>query len=333
LYAIQNDSLTRVAVRAAGNMQQALRAGITTVRDCGGPADALLAVARAERDGLIVGPRVLSSGAPVTTTGGHCWMLGLEADGIVGVQEAVRRMCRDGADLIKVMVTGGGSTPGSNFLRSQYSPDELTALVADAHRLNRKVTGHAHGLQGIRWAVEAGFDGIEHGSMLRDSWVDMVYDQDLGREMAARGVAVCRTQTGGERPPLEEIDETHPQWGMFGIARSLVRDGVTLIAGTDAGIDSTGFVGLPAAIEALVGLAGLSPSRALAAGTSEAARALGIASDAGTLEPGRCADMIVLDGDPLMDIRALRTIRAVYRNGVEVGACSPPVAAADIERS
>jgi imidazolonepropionase-like amidohydrolase len=318
LFATINDSLSRVALRAAGNMQTAIRAGITTLRDCGGPAEPILALARGVREGLITGPRILASGAPVTTTGGHCWMFGLEADGIVGVQEAVRRMCREGADFIKVMVTGGGSTPGSNFLRSQYSMEELTELAADAHRLGRKVTGHAHGREGIRRAVEAGFDGIEHCSMLRDSWVDMVYDKRLGKEMAARGTVVCRTQTGGERPRLEEINERHPQWPMFSIARSLVSDGVTLIAGTDAGIDGTGFDGLPAAIEALVGLAGMSPHQALAAGTSEAAKALGIAGETGALEVGRCADIIVLDVDPLADIRALRAIRAVYRNGVEI---------------
>jgi imidazolonepropionase-like amidohydrolase len=322
LYATMHDPQTRAAVRAAGNMQTALRAGVTTVRDCGGPADALLALARAEREGLIVGPRVLSSGAPVTTTGGHCWMFGLEADGIVGVQRAVRQMCRAGADFIKAMVTGGGSTPGSNYLRAQYSLDELTALAADAHRLGRRVTGHAHGMEGIRLAVKAGFDGIEHCSMLRESWVDMAYDRELGLEMAGRGMVVCRTQTGGERLPLEEITKDHPQWGMFVIARSLARDGVTLIAGTDAGIDPSGFGGLPGAIEALVGLAGLSPARALAAGTSAAAEALGIAAETGTLEPGRCADMIVLDEDPLTDIRALRSVRAVYRNGAEVGRVS-----------
>ena len=107
LFATMHDPEQRAALRAAGNMQAALRAGITTVRDCGAPAGVTLALARAERDGLITGPRVVASGAPVTTTGGHCWMFGLEAEGIPGVQAAVRRMCRSGADFIKVMVTGG----------------------------------------------------------------------------------------------------------------------------------------------------------------------------------------------------------------------------------
>jgi imidazolonepropionase-like amidohydrolase len=322
LFATMHDPEQRAALRAAGNMQAALRAGITTVRDCGGPAGVTLALSRAERDGLIAGPRVVASGAPVTTTGGHCWMFGLEAEGIPGVQAAVRRMCRSGADFIKVMVTGGGSTPGTNFLASQYSQDELDAIAADAHRLGRKVTGHAHGVEGIRRAVKAGFDGIEHCSMLETGWTDAVYDPALGRELQNCGVAVCRTLTGGERAPIEELGEKHPLWAGFEVLRRLVRDGVTVVAGTDAGIDSTGFTGLPLAVETLVGLAGMTPGRALAAATSAAAEALGLGRETGTLEPGKCADFIVLRADPLEDIRALRDIRAVYRAGVPVGFCT-----------
>jgi imidazolonepropionase-like amidohydrolase len=299
-------------------MQTALRAGVTTVRDCGGRAPVTLSLPCAVREGLVCGPRVLACGAPVTTTGGHGWVFGGEADGIDGVRTAVRRQCRDGADFIKVMVTGGGSTPGTNFLLSQYSQEELDAIVQEAHRLGRKVAGHAHGTEGIRRAVKAGFDCIEHCSMIRESWTDAAYDSALGREMADRGVAVCRTMTGGEIAPLEELGEKHALWPQFEVLRCLVRDGVTIVTGTDAGIDGTRFDLAPRAVESLVGLAILSPREALATATSNAASALGLAAETGTLSPGRQADFIALAADPLQDIRALRDIRAVYRAGVEV---------------
>ncbi len=318
LYATMHDGDPRAALRAAGNMQQALQSGVTTVRDCGGRAEVTLPVARAAREGLVAGPRVVASGAPVTTTGGHCWMFGGEADGVDGVRTAVRRQCREGADFIKVMVTGGGSTPGTNFLLSQYSQAELDAIVEEAHRLGRKVTGHAHGTHGIRRAVKAGFDCIEHCSMIRESWTDAAYEHDLGREMADRGIAVCRTMTGGEVAPLEELNERHALWPQFEVLRGLARDGVTIVTGTDAGIDGTGFDLAARAVESLVGLAVAAPREALAAATTKAAQVLGIAGETGSLAPGRQADFVALATDPLQDIRALRDIRAVYRAGVEV---------------
>lgn len=318
LFAAMSDPPPRAALQAAGNMQAALRAGITTVRDCGGRAEAILPLARAVRDGLIDGPRIVTGGAPITTTGGHAWMLGGEADGVAAVQTAVRRMCREGADFIKVIVTGGGNTPGTNVLLPQYSQEELDAIAADAHRLGRKVSGHAHGTSGIRAAVNAGFDCIEHCSMLRAGWTDAAYDAALGREMADRGVVVCRTMTGAEVGALEDLGEKHALWPQFDVLRRLVQDGVTIIAGTDAGNEGTGFDLVPRAVETLVALAGISPRAALAAATANAAAGLGLATEIGTLEPGRLADFIVLAADPLEDIRALRAIRAVYKAGVEV---------------
>jgi imidazolonepropionase-like amidohydrolase len=318
LFATMHDPLPRAALRAAGNLQAALAAGITTVRDCGGPAEAVLALARAEREGLIRGARVVASGAPVTTTGGHCWMFGLEAEGETGVREAVRRMCRSGADFIKVMVTGGGSTPGTNFMRSQYTAAELAAIADDAHRLGRKVTGHVHGTEGVRMAIEAGFDGLEHCSMLRTSWVDPHYEADLGRAIVDRGIAVCRTVTGGERAPWDEMDERHALWPQFEVLRQLVRAGATVVAGTDAGIDGTGFDGLPVSLASLVRLGGMTSGQALRAATAAAAEALGLASQIGTLEQGKRADFLVVDVDPLEDIRALCSPRAVYRDGIQV---------------
>ncbi|HSV91948.1 MAG TPA: amidohydrolase family protein, partial [Desulfobacterales bacterium] len=217
-----------------------------------------------------------------------------------------------------VMVTGGGSTPGTSFMRSQYSAAELSAIADDAHRLGRKVTGHVHGTEGVRMAVEAGFDGLEHCSMLRTSWVDPHYEPDLGRAIADRGIAVCRTVTGGERAPFDEMDERHPLWTQFEVLRQLVRAGATVVAGTDAGIDGTGFDGLPASLASLVRLGGMSPARALRAATAAAAEALGLGAEIGTLGKGKRADFLAVDGDPLEDIRALCSVRAVYRDGTAV---------------
>ena len=301
-------------IRAVANMRSALTAGITTVRDCGGRPGIVPALARAVAQGMLPGPRIVSCGAPITTTAGHAHFMNLEAEGVDAVRTAVRRMHKEGASFIKVMVTGGGSTPGTNMAASQYSPEELAAIADDAHRLGKRIAGHCHGTQGIRLAVRAGFDTIEHASWMSRDGND--YDTATVREMRERGTFVCRTVTGSERvltggPP---VDDARRQ--AFGLLRRMYEDGLTLIAGTDAGVDQTPFDGLAASLETMVLLGGMSPSDAIASATSLAARALGLDDTIGTIVSGATADCIVVEGNPLRDIQALSRVVAVYKEGV-----------------
>ncbi len=304
-----------LACRAMANMRTALAAGITTVRDCGGVAGVVLAAARAVREGLLPGPSIIAGGAPITTTGGHCWFLGLEADGTDGCLTALRRMHREGADFIKVMVTGGGSTPGSNMRASQYSQTELDAMAADAHRLGKKIAGHVHGTEGIERALGAGFDSLEHCSWLARSSGGIDFRADLADRIVRQRVGICRTVAGFERWPLEELGQHHHAWEQFAGLRRMIGCGAQLFAGTDAGIDNTPFDGLQRSLETMVGLGGMTHREAFESATARAAEALGVGADVGTLEVGKRADCIALDGDPCADIRVLRSVRAVLVGG------------------
>ncbi len=315
LYEAIGKSNEWLACRAVANMQKALAAGVTCVRDCGGIAGVVLAVARAVREDLLCGPAVLACGAPLTTTGGHCWFLGLEAEGVPQVVTAIRRMHRDGADFIKVMVTGGGCTPGSNTRASQYSQEELSAMAEDAHRLGRRIAGHVHGTEGIERALAAGFDLLEHCSWLDRSADSIDFRPDLAQHMVERQVRVCRTIAGFERWPLEDLNEGHRAWGQFAVLREMKKLGVRLFAGN-------GRRHRPHAVrrpESNPGKRwwgwGASRTRRPSPRRRRGPRRRWDRRRLGTLEVGKRADCIGVEADPSADVRTLRNVRAVLTAG------------------
>jgi imidazolonepropionase-like amidohydrolase len=307
-------STGQLVVQGLTNLKEALQAGITTVRDCGGFSDVLLPLKEGVSGGLIEGPSIILSGEPITTTGGHCYFIGIEAEGLIPVIQAVRTLHKKRVDFIKVMGTGGGTTPGSNVRRSQFSASELAAIARDAHRLEKRVTAHAHGIEGIRWLVDAGFDGIEHCSWLSSTAEGIHYDPRLASEMRKKGMVICRSTAGFERWPLEELNPDHQGWNLFEPFRRMAEDGVNLIAGTDAGIDHTDFKGLNLSLETMIGLGKMSHRQAFRSATSGSAELLGLDS-VGSLKPGNTADIIVLEGNPEEDIRHLRNVLGVISRG------------------
>jgi imidazolonepropionase-like amidohydrolase len=313
--ATQNENEEWLLLRASANARLALAVGLTTVRDCGGRGSIIISLAKAIASGLAPGPRIVSCGVPITTTGGHCYYLGLEADGVEGVQKAVRQMHKAGADFIKVMVTGGGLTRGSNTLASQYSQAELDAITEDAHRLGKRVAGHVHGTQGIQRAVDAGFDTLEHGSWLAANGQGRDYDQRVVEKILKQGIVVCCTIAGFERLPIEEATPEHSFWPDYEVLRYMVRDGVKLAAGTDSGIDLTPISGYAYTLETMAGLGGMSRPAVIDAATRVAAEAVGLADQIGTLEKGKRADLIAVTGSPLDDLRVLRHVDYVIRDG------------------
>jgi imidazolonepropionase-like amidohydrolase len=316
-------STSRQALIGAKNARLTLLAGFTTVRNVGAQDFSDVALRDAINAGDVPGPRLLVSGPALSITGGHCDnnMLPFEyhatsdgvADGISAVQHKVRENIKYGADLIKVCATGGVLSLGDNPQHSQYTLEEMKAIVADAHRLGRKVAAHAHGAEGIRWAAEAGVDSVEHGSYIDDAGI---------AAMKEHGTYLVPTLYLGDwmidnagltrlpPPLLAKAKEVIPA-ARKNIARAFAA-GVKVALGTDAAVYPHGLNGREFAVMVKLGL---TPLQSIQAGTVNAADLLGWSGRVGTLEPGAWADIVAVDGDPLKDITTLERVKFVMKGG------------------
>ena len=315
---------------AARNAAMALRAGVTTVVDLGAKGQLTFRLRDAITQGIVAGPRLVLCGRALTITGGHGWPWLGEADGCDGVRQAVRQLCKEGADLIKVMVTGGG-TPGTDGRRPSYTPAELAAITDEAHTRNRRVVGHCTAASGIERALDAGFDIIAHCQFLIPDGSD-AFDERLARRIAAQGVFVNPTLQINrillsDRVPRHLLDPERlaalDAWNarsprFVENMRRLQALGVRLICGSDCGWGYSTFAETFLELDAMVE-AGLTPVEALTAATGTAADALGLADRIGTLRPGLTADLLVVAGDPTCDVCALRDVQAVWLSGNSVG--------------
>lgn len=333
--ALKADSRDTSVVRQLRHAQECLLTGITTVRDCGGRDLSSLALRNAVAGGLAVGPRILASGQPITTTAGHLHFCGNRADSVTEVRKATRTLIESGADFIKVMATGGNMTPGTNPAMPQYSLEELSAIVEDAHRLGRRVAAHVGAAEGIRRCLEAGVNTLEHGNwLLPDGTVG--YDATLGERWARQGAYLGLAVAGYDRVNL--LPETHPNEGArqealaalhrkYAPFRALRAAGVPIMVSSDAGVRLTPFRDFWLSLQTFTYAMDVSPADTLLAATSVAAAGLGLEREVGTVEPGKRADLAVVAGDPLEDITEIRRIHLVLRDGravVENGRLSAP---------
>lgn len=322
-YSVLANSAARQALFGAHNARVTLEAGFTTVRNVGAFNYSDVALRDAINAGDVPGPRMLVSGPPLSITGGHCDnnLLPYEdhatnpgvADGVEAVQHKSREIIKYGADLIKICATGGVLSHGDNPQASQYTLEEMKAIVADAHRLGRKVAAHAHGAQGILWASEAGVDSIEHGSYIDDAAI---------AEMKKNGTYLVPTLYLGDwflenaekiGTPAELIAkgrEVMPA-ARKNIARAFAA-GVKVGFGTDAAVYPHG---LNAHEFAVMVKLGMTPLGAIQAATVNDADLLGWSDKVGTIEAGKWADMIAVDGDPLADVTTLERVKFVMKGG------------------
>jgi imidazolonepropionase-like amidohydrolase len=296
--------------------RRALAAGITTVRDLGDRG--YLAVRL--RDELTAdpaaGPQVLAAGPPITTTRGHCWFLGGEADGVEGIRAAVREHADRGVDVIKVMATGGELTPGTRSHQTQFGLAEMRAAADEARRHGLPITAHAHGAAGIANAIEAGFDMVEHGTFITADGA--AADDDVIAALVRSGVVVSATlgRLPGSTPP-PRIQALIPQ--VTQVFRRLYAAGVTIVCSSDAGVGPPKpHDVLPYAVAEMAASGDVPPVVALRAATSAAARALGLGDRKGRVAPGYDADLLAVSGDPLTDVTTLTRVAAVFRAGIRV---------------
>jgi imidazolonepropionase-like amidohydrolase len=311
--------LDQVIERALG---QQLAAGVTTVRDLGDRRWAALEWRnRPAGNGGLPYPTIVASGPPITSPGGHCWHMGGQAQGPAQLRQAVRERAERRVDVIKIMASGGNTTPGTDIMACQFSLEELRVVVEEAHRHNLPVTAHAHGLPAVERAAAAGVDGIEHGSCLTPTGIQQ--PDRLLETLASRQTVVCPTVGWAPGVPLTAPPAMVARMAQAGITLDAFRAaiarshgaGVGLVAGSDAGIAPTKPHGvLPETLVALVE-AGVPATEALAMATSKAAKACGLGHRKGRLRAGYDADLLLVDGDPLADIGALRQTSKVILHG------------------
>jgi len=319
-------------LRSAQNAAAAIASGVTTMCDCGSWNRNGFALKEGLAEGIVEGPRVLVSGPPLTVTGGHLWYMGGEADGIDAVRSRVRDMVKQGADFIKIAASGG-STSTSDPYRAAYSAEELNAIVEEAHNRNRPVLAHCRCTDAINMALDAGVDSILHCAFY-DNDGCYRFDQQTADRLAASEVWLNPTmglgnanrerliKIKGERDLTEDEEERLERSTVAGtnsLAQfsALVKAGVKLVGGSDCGWSYYPFGDFQGEVMSLHS-AGLTRIEAIHAGTRSPAAALGISDTIGTIEAGKAADLLVVNGDPSQDLESLRDVVAVFKAGKRV---------------
>jgi imidazolonepropionase-like amidohydrolase len=316
-------STAREALHGARNAKRTLEAGFTTVRNLGAFDYSDIALRDAINDGDVIGPRIVASGPALGITGGHCdenllppafhFQAGGVADGIEAVQHKVREVIKYGADVIKICATGGVLSKGDDPNASQYTLEEMKAIVADAHRLGRKVAAHAHGAEGVRWASEAGVDSIEHGHLMDDVAI---------ATLKKNGTYLVPTLFLGEYMEKNMDRSDIPEYSkqkMRDVAAAMQKNvkkafdaGVKVAFGTDAAVYPHG---LNAGEFHVYVKLGMTPLTAIQTATINASDLLGPKFQVGSLEPGKFADVIAVDGDPTKDVTILEHVKFVMKGG------------------
>jgi imidazolonepropionase-like amidohydrolase len=310
------------AINGVVNAKATLMAGFTSVRNVGAGGYTDVDLRDAINSGQVPGPHMQVSGPPLGITGGHCddnllpfhyhIVADGVADGIAAVQQKVRQNIKYGVDVIKVCATGGVLSKGDSLQASQYTLEELKAIVAEAHRLGLKVAAHAHGAQGILWSSEAGIDSIEHGSFIDDNAI---------AEMKKNGTYLVPTlyledwmMENGHLPVFyqqkmkDAISVAKPN------IRHAFQSGVKIALGTDAAVYPHGLNAHE--VEVYVRDLGMTPLQAIQSATLNAADLMNWTDKTGSLDPRKWADIIAVDGNPLTDVKLLQNVKFVMKSGV-----------------
>jgi len=339
-----DEMMSMIAVR---NMQLHLASGVTTLRDNGGRNRVTFVVREAIERGYFVGPRLLLSGRPITHSLGHFYFCNGLADGPDAIRAEVRKLVAEGADHIKIMASGG-ATAGNIPYYASYEEAELRVAVETAHNLGRLTTAHCRARESMVRAVAAGVDCIEHAEFLVPGEMTshgrglaptgvMQYDRHVTDSILKAGTFVSLTLQDGypsllelrgerERGRLSHSDEQ--LWQSLEdyfemkteILANLLEDGILpkLVISTDAGPFDVEFGHLPYGVDIAI-QAGMSNQQALEAVTRIAAEACGLSHLVGTISPGKLADFLVVRGNPVKDVSALRRVQTVIKNGVDLG--------------
>ncbi|MCT0006168.1 metal-dependent hydrolase family protein [Weissella confusa] len=302
---------------ALQNLQDAIASGVTTIRDAGSTDNIDLKLATKIRQQRLQLPDIIGSGAALTMTGGHGSKIGMEVDGVDEVRKASRWNLKHGAQTIKLMATGGVSLDGEQPTDEQLSVEELTAAVLEAHHKGKPAMAHAQGTQGIKNAILAGVDSVEHAVYLDDETIQMLLDTNTA--IVPTMAAPWQMLQHKDDIPAYMYDKASALWEAH---QQSIRDaaaaGVNVVMGTDAGTSYNDFKSGPGVEIRLLASVGMTPEQVLLASTVRGAELLGIAERVGELVPGKDADMLILDRDPLQDLALLTDAPRVIKRGQAV---------------
>ncbi|MGA1195772.1 MAG: amidohydrolase family protein [Candidatus Latescibacterota bacterium] len=326
-----------MALTGVMNLQIHLKAGITSVREHGARNKLGFVLKEGVKRGYFPSPRMLVSGRPITCTGGHFHFCNEVADGPDEIRRSVRRLVHEGADYIKIMASGGG-TLGTLPGRASYTTEELHAAVHEAHHFHKLTAAHCRAKESMVRAIDAGIDLMEHAEFLDPD--DIIrFDPDLAKKMAESQIWISPTLQAWTRyyrivhlrslretstlSPSEEAELAHLETRMasrLDIMRQMLDFGMKdrIVPGTDSGVQNFAFGHLDYDLQILTQI-GFTPAEALISATKTSAEAIGLADQMGTLEVGKVADIVALDGDPTKDIGACSRVKAVFLEGNRVG--------------
>ncbi len=321
------DSDGDVAYKALAHAQTTLRAGFTTIQDVGA-GDVIFDLRDAINAGTVQGPRILASGRALSPTGGHGDTHGYRqeildlapnhtiCDGVADCRRATREAIKRGADVIKITATGGVLSNTAAGVERQFFDDELEAIVQTAAQMGRKVTAHAHGTTGINAALQAGVASIEHGSYLDTQSIRLFRNNDavlVPTLLAGKTVTDWASEPWLPEPSRIKAAQVGPV--MLENTRLAYEGGVTIAFGTDSGVSAHGDNAQEFALMVEVGM---TPAEAIRSATVVAAAHVGLADEIGTIEAGKAADIIAVDGDPLADVNELLEVDFVMKDGAIV---------------
>jgi imidazolonepropionase-like amidohydrolase len=304
--AISKEPPALTLLKSSQAARRTLEAGFTTVRDVGSRNHSIFTLQRAIDEGLVPGPRIVAAGLVICMIGGHARFIGQEVEGVEQVRSVVRAQIAAGAAVIKVIASGGVLTPGTSPDQAQMTVDELRAAVDESQRAGRKVAAHAHGSSGMKNAIQAGVHSIEHATLMDGEAATMMKQQGVFMVPTLSALATTADCRLGCGIPESALDKAKSMTKRHQVSfKSALRDGIQIAMGTDAGTPFNFHGENAQELERMVAF-GMSPMQAILASTSAAARLIGIQDQVGTIEKGKLADLLLVEGNPLRRIDLLR---------------------------
>lgn len=315
---MEKESAAKTTLRGVANLKKHLHSGTTFFRDLGAPKGIDFDLRDGVNEGLVEGPQFLAAGKCVTMTGGHGWFIGREADGVDETRKAAREQLRAGSDIVKIMATGGVMTKGVEPGSPQLTMEEMRSAVDEAHKAGKKTASHAQGTEGIKNAILAGIDSIEHGIFLDDEVIQLMVDKGvyLVPTLVAPYFIVENGVEAGIPKYAVDKSEYVMKFHMDSFTKAY-KAGVKIAMGTDAGTPFNLHDAAPHELKLMI-QCGMTPMESLVASTKSSADLLGILDNYGTLEEGKFADFLVLNENPIDNIDTLFDINSVYKLGNKV---------------